>query len=237
MINMRRRSTDHRPGRLCRCVLRPLGQKDERKCKHPGYPVHSMCQICHRHSCGNPDCDSSIEDVDGEHFGLRCATCESQSWMMFYKTIHACQHIERPLYERYGPDYKEGDPEVVGGRYSAGEHRYRNDKRSLYFCESDGTAWSLNGETIWGRHSKREAKYRGEMVRFRPGHTPIKWDVCKPCQKPVYKSIRRYKDRLFKEYELRGKEYRYQRAGLREGRKILTAVKRLLKEKGKSVAV
>ena len=239
MINMRRRSTDHRPGRVCRCVLRPLGQKDERKCKHPGYPVHSMCQICHRHSCGNPDCDSSIGHVRGEHFGLRCATC----WRgqpeppTFYKTITACQYIERTFRERYGPDYKEGDPEVVDGRYYAGEHRHRNDKRSLYFCESDGTAWSLNGETIWGRHSKREAKYSFDLVRFRPGHTPITWDVCETCQKPVYKSIRRYGERLFKEYELRGKEYNYQREGLREGRKILTAVKRLLKEKGKSGAV
>ena len=232
MINIRRPSTDHRPGRVCRCVLRPPGQKDERKCKHPGYPVNSMCQVCNRHSCGNPDCDSSIY-VDEEHFGLRCATC----WYgppnppTFYKVIHACQHTEMAFYERYGPDYKEGDPEVVDGRYVAGEPRVHFPKRSVYFCESDGTAWSLNGETIWGRHSKREAQFWSDLVRFRPGHTPITWDVCEPCKKPVYKSIRRYEERLFKEYELREKEYNYQRKGLREGRKILTAVKRLLKEK------
>jgi hypothetical protein len=143
----------------------------------------------------------------------------------------------RAFYERYGPDYKEGDPEVVDGRYDAGEHRGRINKHSVYFCESDGEAWLRNGETIWGRHSKREARYAFDEVKFRRGHTPIKWDVCEPCQKPVYKSIRRYGDRLFKEYELRQKEYNYQRKGLREGQKILTDVKRLLKEKKKNVAM
>jgi hypothetical protein len=238
MINIRKPSTDHRPGRVCRCVLRPPGQKDERKCKHPGYPVNSMCQVCNRHSCGNPDCDSSI-DVDEEHFGLRCATC----WYgppdppMFYKIIHACQNTEMRILERYGPDYKEGDPEVVDGRCYAGEHRYRRDKRSEYFCESSWEAWSRNGETIWGRHSKRETSYEWNMVRFRTGNTPITWDVCEDCKKPVYKSIRRYEDRLFKEYRLREKEYYYQISGLCKGKKILTAIKRLLKEKKKGVAV
>ena len=232
MINIRRPITDHHSGRLCRCVLRLRPGKDERKCKHHGFRVKSVCQICNGHSCANPDCDSSI-DVGEEHFGLRCATC----WKgppdppLFYKLIHACQHIERTDLERYGPDYKEGDPEVVDGRYDAGEHRYRNTKHYEYFCESSGEAWQRTGQTVWGPHSKREAKWHWDVVRYRSGHTPITWDVCEDCQQPVYKSIRRYRDRLYKEYELRKKEYYLQRGALRTGAETLRDIKRYLRNR------
>ena len=203
----------------------------------PRYPIeysNTVCQICNRHTCSNPDCNSSIDSyIDSEHFGLRCATC----WKgqpdppMFYKSINACQHIERTFRERYGPDYKEGDPEVVDGRYDAGEQRDRNTKHDEYFCESSWDARWRDGETVWGPYSKREAKWPWDVVRYQPGHTPITWDVCEDCQQPVYKSIRRYENRLHKEYELREKEYYLQREALRTGAETLRDIKRHLRNR------
>ena len=53
---------------------------------------------------------------------MRCATC----WIsradppLFYTSIKACERIERTFRERYGPDYKDDDPEVESGLYDAG---------------------------------------------------------------------------------------------------------------------
>jgi hypothetical protein len=240
VINIRRPSTDHRPGRSCRCVLRPLGQKDERKCKHPGYPVLSMCQICHRHSCGNPDCDSSIGYVPGEHFGLRCGTCpfpkEHGPPSFSTRTPYGCQWFVIPTRKQCGPDYKDDDPEVIAGVYIAGEHRTRPSDTIDHFCLSAPEAVQLQGERVYGRTNHRRTHDPPE-VEWESGHVYRTWDVCEDCQAPVYKSIRRYEDRLEKERCRREKEHYYQLDGLREGRKILADVKRLLKEKKKNVAM
>ena len=233
-MNVVRSHKDHSTGRACRCVLRLRPGKDERKCNHSGYDVSSVCQICNRHSCSNPDCDPSVDSyIDSEHFGLRCATC----WMgkptppFFLKLIRACQNIERSQLKLSGPDYKEGDPEVVDGLQDVGDHRYKYAKRYEYFCASSSEARRRDGETVWGPHSKREAKYVSDEVTYESGHTPITWDVCEDCQTPVYKSIRRYEHRLHKEYELREKEYYLQREALRTGAETLRSIKRHLRNR------
>jgi len=227
-MNLGRSNTDHKELRNGEIAVRPLTRRTLTKY------MSITCQICTRHSCSNPDCDSSIDSyIDSEHFGVRCATC----WIsradppLFYTSINACERIERTFRERYGPDYKDDDPEVESGLYEAGEHRYRSNKRSEYFCESSWEAWSRNGETVWGPYSKRVARWASDTVRFRPGNTPITWYVCDACKEPVYKSIRRYTERLYKEYKLREKEYYLQRAALRMGGETLREIKRHLKNR------
>lgn len=188
------------------------------------------CQICRRRD---------LVDVEDEHFGLRCATCPfprlygHTSFFNIPKiNYEGCQSFHVPSLGQYGPDLKDDDPEVISGRYVAGEKRYRMSTEIYHFCLSSPEAIHLQGQREWGRTNHRRTLEPPE-VQWEGGHTYRTWNVCKDCRELVQKSIRRYGYRLFKEYELREKEYYYQRAALREGGQILTDIKRLLKEKKK----
>jgi hypothetical protein len=218
VINIRRSNIDHRPG--CRFTI---------------------CQICNGHFChGSPQCPGSILDVYEEHFGLRCGTCpfpkEYGPPDFFTSTPYGCQSFMSSTREQCGPDYKDDDPEVISGVYIAGEHRTRPWDKTYRFCLSAPEAERLQGKRVWGRTNHRRT-YDPPEVEWESGHVYRTWDVCEDCQAPVYKSIRRYEDRLEKERCRREKEHYYQLDGLREGRKILADVKRLLKEKKKNVAM
>ena len=231
MINIRRPSTDHRPGRACRCAGR---------CNHSEY-TFTICQICNGHYCVNPDCDSSIGYAGEEHFGLRCDTCPyeretgGRGVFRFLIRFQGCQSFFEKTWEQHG-HYKDDDPEVLRGSYDAGEKRIVRLEKIYNFCMSAPEALQLQGQRIWGRTNHHRA-YEPPTVKWEYGHVYRTWEVCEDCQVPVYKSIRRYKERLEKESQRREKEYYYQLDALNEGKKILTAVKHLLKEKKKGAAV
>jgi hypothetical protein len=188
----------------------------------------------------NPDCDSSIGYAGEEHFGLRCGTCpfpkEYGPPSFTNETPYGCQRFWVDTLEKCGPDYKDDDPEVIDGVYFSGEPRNRRSEKIYRFCLSAPEAERLQGKRVWGRTNHRRV-WEPPEVEWEYGHDYRTWEVCEDCQVPVYKSIRRYEDRLEKERCRREKEYYYQLDGLREGRKILTDIKRLLKEKKKNVAM
>ena len=239
MINIRRPNTDHRADCPCRCVRGGVPRCNHKNKIYLSYSIRSVCQICNGHACANPDCGSSIGYADKEHFGLRCGTWPSSREAgppFFFVRFQGCQSLWVPTREQCGPDYKDDDPEVIEGVYFSGELRTRRSTKIYRFCLSAPEAFQLQGKRVWGRTNHRRV-WEPPEVEWEYGHDYRTWKVCEDCQVPVYKSIRRYEDRLEKESCRREKEHHYQLDGLREGRKILTDIKRLLKEKKKNVAM
>ena len=209
------------------------------------YPIQGVCQICNGHACADPDCDSSVEGFShSEHFGLRCATCWEPPYekigALFQRNFTGCELIENQSYERSGPDYKEGDPEVEPdyGNY-VGEHRMGVVERIIHFCASSSEAQMLDGQPHFRRHGRKHSIWPETWgtVQWRSGNTPTEWDVCDTCKQTVYKSIRRYEERLEKDFELREKEYDLQHAALIKGAKTLRDIRRYLKDKKNGVDV
>ena len=239
MINIRRPNTDHRADCPCRCVRGGVPRCNHKNKIYLSYSIRSVCQICNGHHCGNPDCDSSIGYASDEHFGLRCDTCpmpREPGPPDFWIDFKGCQAFFVETVEQCGPDYKDDDPEVLRGTYCAGEPRIQSSTDIYHFCMSTPESAHLRGKRVYGRTNHRRT-YEPPHVEWESGHVYRTWDVCEDCKVPVYKSIRRYDDRLRKESYRREKEYHYQLSELRKGRKILADVKRLLKEKKTPVAM